>query len=81
MTEERKKEVIKDGVMLIGLTASGILLSLIAGATWLIWRTKLALFWMAAQGVLLIAIIIIFWLWLWSIKQEAKQGAKHDSVD
>ena len=81
MTEERKKEVIKDGVMLIGLTAAGILLSLIAGATWMIWRTKLALFWMAVQGALLLVIIIIFWLWLWSIKQETKQGAKHDSVD
>lgn len=81
MTEERKKEVIKDGVVLIGLTAAGTLLSLIAGATWLIWRTKLALFWMAVQGALLIAIIIIFWLWQWSIKQEAKQGAEHDSTN
>lgn len=81
MTEERKKEVIKEGMVLIGWTAFGTLLSLLAGAAWLIWRTKLALFWMAVQGVLLIAIIIIFWLWLWSIKQEAKQGAKHDSVD
>ena len=73
MTEERKKEVIKDGVMLIGLTAAGILLSLLAGTAWLIWRTKLALFWMAVQGVLLIAIIIIFGLWLRAIKQEAKK--------
>ena len=81
MTDERKKEVIKEGMVLIGWTAFGTLLSLLAGAAWLIWRTKLALFWMAVQGVLLIAIIIIFWLWLWSIKQEAKQGAKHDSVD
>lgn len=81
MTEERKKEVIKDGVMLIGLTAAGILLSLLAGAAWLIWRTKLTLFWMAVQGALLLVIIIIFWLWQWSIKREVKQGAKHDSVD
>ena len=81
MTEGRKKEVLKEGMVLIGWTAAGILLSLLAGATWLIWRTKLALFWMAVQGALLLIIIIIFWLWLWSIKQEAKQGAKHDSVD
>lgn len=73
MTEERKKEVLKEGMVLIGWTAFGTLLSLIAGAAWLIWRTKLALFWMAAQGVLLIAIIIIFWLWVWMIKQEAKK--------
>lgn len=76
MTEERKKEVLKEGMVLIGWTAAGILLSLLAGTAWLIWRTKLALFWMAVQGVLLIAIIIIFWLWLWSIRQEAKQGHK-----
>ena len=81
MTEERKKEVLKEGMVLIGWTAAGILLSLLAGTAWLIWRTKLALFWMAVQGVLLIAIIIIFWLWQWSIKREVKQGAKHDSVD
>lgn len=81
MTEGRKKEVIKEGMVLIGWTAAGILLSIIAGATWLIWRTKLALFWMDVQGALLLVIIIIFWLWQWSIKQEAKQGAKHDSVD
>ena len=73
MTEERKKEVLKEGMVLIGWTAFGILLSLLAGAAWLIWRTKLALFWMAVQGVLLIAIIIIFWLWLRAIKQEAKK--------
>lgn len=72
MKEERKKEVIKEGLVLIGWTAVGTLLLLISGAAWLIWRTKLALFWMAAQGVLLIAIIIIFWLWLWTIKQEVK---------
>lgn len=72
MKEERKKEVLKEGMVLIGWTAFGTLLSLIAGAAWLIWRTKLALFWMAAQGVLLIAIVIIFWLWLWTIKQEVK---------
>ena len=76
MTEGRKKEVIKEGMVLIGWTAFGTLLSIIAGATWLIWQTKLALFWMAVQGVLLLAIIIIFWLWLWSIRQEAKQGHK-----
>ena len=76
MTEGRKKEVIKEGMVLIGWTAFGTLLSIFAGATWLIWQTKLALFWLAAQGVLLIAIIIIFWLWLWSIRQEAKQGHK-----
>ena len=81
MKEERKKEVIKEGMVLIGWTAFGTLLSLIAGTAWLIWRTKLALFWLAVQGVLLIAIIIIFWLWVWMIKQEAKQGAKNDSVD
>lgn len=73
MTEGRKKEVLKEGMVLIGWTAAGILLSLLAGAAWLIWRTKLALFWMAVQGVLLIAIIIIFWLWLRAIKQEAKK--------
>lgn len=72
MTEERKKEVIKEGVVLMGWTAAGTLLLLIAGTAWLIWRTKLALFLAAVQGVLLIAIIIIFWLWLWTIKQEAK---------
>lgn len=33
MTEERKKEAIKEGMVLIGLTAAGTLLSLIAGAT------------------------------------------------
>ena len=76
MMEGRKKEVIKEGMVLIGWTAFGTLLSIIAGAAWLIWQTKLALFWLAAQGVLLIAIIIIFWLWLWSIRQEAKQGHK-----
>lgn len=76
MTEERKKEVIKEGMVLIGWTAVGTLLLLIAGTAWLIWQTKLALFWTAVQGVLLIAIIIIFWLWLWSIKQEAKQGGQ-----
>lgn len=81
MTEERKKEAIKECVVLIGWTAAGTLLSLIAGAAWLIWRTKLALFWMAVQGALLLVIIIIFWLWQWSIKQEVKQGAEHDSVD
>lgn len=81
MTEERKKEVLKEGMVLIGWTAAGTLLSLLAGTAWLIWRTKLALFWVAVQGVLLIAIIIIFWLWLWSIKQETKQGAKHDSTN
>lgn len=81
MTEERKKEVIKEGMVMIGWTAFGTLLSLIAGAAWLIWQTKLALFWLAVQGVLLIAIIIIFWLWLRSIKQEAKQGAKNDSTN
>lgn len=73
MTKERKKEVIKEGMVLIGWTAAGTLLSLLAGTAWLIWRTKLALFWMAAQGVLLLIIIIIFWLWLWSIKQEVKK--------
>ena len=81
MTEERKKEAIKEGMVLIGWTAAGTLLSLIAGAAWLIWRTKLALFWMAVQGALLLVIIIIFWLWQWSIKQEAKQGAEHDSTN
>ena len=81
MTEGRKKEVIKEGMVLIGWTAAGTLLSLLAGTTWLICQTKLALFWMAMQGVLLIAIIIIFWLWLRTIKQETKQGVKHDSVD
>ena len=73
MTEERKKEVLKEGMVLIGWTAAGILLSILAGAAWLIWRTKLALFWMAVQGVLLLVIIIIFWLWLRAIKQEAKK--------
>ena len=73
MTEERKKEVIKEGVVLIGWTAAGTLLSLLAGTTWLIWRTKLALFWMAVQGALLLVIIIIFWLWQRSIKQEANK--------
>lgn len=72
MTEGRKKEVLKEGMVLIGWTAAGILLSLLAGAAWLIWRTKLALFWMAVQGALLLVIIIIFWLWLRAIKQEAK---------
>lgn len=72
MTEGRKKEAIKELMILIGWTAAGTLLSLIAGAAWLIWRTKLALFWMAAQGALLLVIIIIFWLWQWAIKQEAK---------
>ena len=81
MTEERNKEVIKEGMVLIGWTAVGTLLLLIAGTAWLIWRTKLALFLTAVQGVLLTAIIIIFWLWVWMIKQEAKQGAKNDSVD
>ena len=81
MTEERKKEAIKEGMVLIGWTAFGTLLSLIAGAAWLIWRTKLALFWMAVQGALLLVIIIIFWLWQWSIKQEVKQGDKHGRVD
>lgn len=81
MTEQRKKEVLKEGLVLIGWTAAGILLSLLAGTAWLIWRTKLALFWMAVQGALLLIIIIIFWLWQWSIKREVKQGANHDSVD
>lgn len=81
MTKERKKEVIKEGMMLIGWTAAGTLLTLLAGTAWLIWRTKLALFWLAVQGVLLIAIIIIFWLWLWSIKKEAKQGSEYDVND
>ena len=72
MKEERKKEVIKEGVVLMGWTAVGTLLLLIAGTAWLIWRTKLVLFWAVVQGVLLIAIIIIFWLWLWTIKQEVK---------
>lgn len=81
MTEERKKEVIKEGMVLMGWTAVGTLLTLITGTAWLIWRTKLALFWMAVQGALLLIIIIIFWLWQWSIKQEVKQGANHDSVD
>lgn len=72
MTEERKKEAIKEGMVLIGWTAFGTLLSLLAGTAWLIWRTKLALFWIAVQGALLLVIIIIFWLWLRAIKQEAK---------
>lgn len=73
MKEERKKRRIKEGMVLIGWTAVGTLLTLITGIAWLIWRTKLALFLTAVQGLLLIAIIIIFWLWLWMIKQEAKK--------
>ena len=40
MTEERNKEVIKEGMVLIGWTAVGTLLTLITGIAWLIWRTK-----------------------------------------
>ncbi len=57
--EEKK---IQGVVALIWLTISTVF-EIITGIAFLIWKTKIALFFLGAQTVLWVLMILLFWLW------------------
>lgn len=63
---ENKK--VEGVVVLIWLTVSTAL-EAITGIAFLIWKTKIALFFLSAQTVLWILVILLFWLWKRSLKK------------
>lgn len=62
--EEKK---IQGVVVLIWLTISTVF-EIITGIAFLIWKTKIALFFLGAQTVLWVLMILLFWLWKRSLK-------------
>ncbi|WP_304133429.1 hypothetical protein [Limosilactobacillus coleohominis] len=64
--EEKK---IQGVVALIWLTISTVF-EIITGIAFLIWKTKIALFFLGAQTVLWILMILLFWLWKRSLKKS-----------
>lgn len=56
-------------VVLIWLTISTVF-EIITGLAFLIWKTKIALFFLGAQTVLWILMILLFCLWKHSLKKS-----------
>lgn len=56
-------------VVLIWLTISTVI-EIITGLAFLIWKTKIALFFLGAQTVLWILMILLFCLWKRSLKKS-----------
>ena len=64
-----QEKKIQGVVALIWLTISTVF-EIITGIAFLIWKTKIALFFLGAQTVLWILMILLFWLWKRSLKKS-----------
>lgn len=63
-----EKKIIEGIVAFVWLVIATVL-EIITGIAWLIWKTKIALFFLSGQTVLWVTIIILFVLWKHSVKK------------
>lgn len=70
MTDEKKKKLITEGLVILGWTAFFLILELIMGLALLIWQTKIAMFLFGVSTLLFLIVIGIWFAWKKSAKSN-----------